>query len=349
MARSRGQAKVHRTGEVVQDRTPGGVLLGAAAVALVHDHEIEEVRAEQREQCGVRGGARERLVAGEVDLAAGVHAAAHPVQHIAAERRGEILQHRLPQQLVPVREVQDAVVAVRVEGRLVGAQLGHHLHRGERLARARRHEEEHATPAPGDRRQHAVDGHHLVVAGSEDVSGDGRATPVERFGEKVRAVVVEAVHGLVLGPRGRWRGEGLHPALGPEAEVVLDGLPAIRGVGEGNVELLGVAQGLLHPVCRGTIRTLRLDDGDRGSRCGLQYVVHGTGTEFARDGAEREDPLGAYRVLLDDLVRVPARCAQHGHHRVTAGVPLEGAGAVGRHVPNLADRLRQQRPHRHGP
>jgi hypothetical protein len=69
--RRSGHAKLRRGREVLEDPPPRGRDAGAAAVALVDDHEVEEVRRVVAEDAVVLIAAvGDRLVEGEVDLAA---------------------------------------------------------------------------------------------------------------------------------------------------------------------------------------------------------------------------------------------------------------------------------------
>ncbi len=120
-ARGCGQTKLDGTGEVIENCPPGRVLLGAATMALVHDDQVEEVGSEGGEQRLLVAAGRECLVGGEVDLSAGVDAAAHPAEQVGAEGGDEVLAHRLGQQLVAVGEIEHAVVALRPHGGLVGS------------------------------------------------------------------------------------------------------------------------------------------------------------------------------------------------------------------------------------
>ena len=68
LLRRRGQAELDGGLEVVEDLPPRAVLAGAAAVALVDDHQVEEVRAELLVDVLLFLGAADRLVEREVDL-----------------------------------------------------------------------------------------------------------------------------------------------------------------------------------------------------------------------------------------------------------------------------------------
>ena len=118
--------------EVVQNLTPGGILGGAAAMALIDDDQVEEVRRELAEQLLPLLGTSDGLVEPEVDLVRGIDPS------LLVERRGqvnlgavlafdglgacaelghrgaegpEVVDHRLIDEDVAVGEEQDAFLA----------------------------------------------------------------------------------------------------------------------------------------------------------------------------------------------------------------------------------------------
>ena len=70
-----GQADLRGGGEVLEDLAPGGVLGGAAAVALVDHDQVEEAGRELAEELLPLLRAGDRLVEAEIDLVGGVDAA----------------------------------------------------------------------------------------------------------------------------------------------------------------------------------------------------------------------------------------------------------------------------------
>ena len=71
-----GQADLCGAGEVFQHLAPGRVLGGAAAVAFVHDDQVEEVGRELAVDVLPFLGARDALVEGQVDFVGFVDLAA---------------------------------------------------------------------------------------------------------------------------------------------------------------------------------------------------------------------------------------------------------------------------------
>ena len=75
LLRRGGQADLRGAGEVVEDLAPGGILGGAAAVALVDDDQVEEAGRELPEELLALLRAGDRLVEAEIDLIGRVDAA----------------------------------------------------------------------------------------------------------------------------------------------------------------------------------------------------------------------------------------------------------------------------------
>ena len=174
-----GQADLGGGGEVFEDLAPGGILGGAAAVALVDDDEVEEAGRELAEELLALLRAGDRLIEAEVDLVGGVDAA------LLVERRGEfdfgavlaldglragaelrhggaegpeVVDHGLVDEDVAVGEEEDALLASGLP------QPPDDLEGGVGLAGAGGHDEQDAVLALGDGLDGGVDGVALVVA-----------------------------------------------------------------------------------------------------------------------------------------------------------------------------------------
>lgn len=279
-------------------------------MALVDDHEVEEVLGVVAEQGVDVAGDRHRLVAREVDLAARVDPALDPMDRVVAERRPEVLAHRLGQQHVEIGQEQNAKRPVRADGAVVGAQLRDDLHRGEGLPGAGGHEQQDPPAPRGDRLECTVHGDGLVPAGSDHVAVDVDALAVERLSDERGSVGVEPVPRLEGGPQLGRRGERVDVAFGACGQVVLDDAPPVGRVRDSDVELLGVAESLAHAVAGSEILPLRLHDGHRYAGDRLEDVVDAPVTEVLADPPGGEHALGPHPVLGVDLVGRPARGCQ---------------------------------------
>ncbi len=152
-----GQADLRGGGEVLQHLAPGGVVGGAAAMALVHDDQVEEVRRELLVDVLLFLGAGDGLVERKVDLKRLVGGAVGDLGHRLAERL-EVVGLGLIGEDVAVDEKQDALLGARLP------QPPDDLEGGVGLARAGGHHQQDAILAAGDGVDRAVDGDELVVA-----------------------------------------------------------------------------------------------------------------------------------------------------------------------------------------
>ena len=170
-----GEAELHGGREVVEDAAPVAFVVRAAAMALVDDDEVEEVRrilAEVGRRLAVlRRTAHERLEDGEEQAAVLRHLALladvlrlDPHQRVLGEGGEGVVG--LVGEDVAVGEEQDARAARRLAAQVPAAveQLPGDLKRDEGLARAGGEREQDALLVLGDGLQHALDGDVLIVA-----------------------------------------------------------------------------------------------------------------------------------------------------------------------------------------
>src|SRR5205085_905451 len=104
--RSRGHAKLIGRLEVVENLAPVALVVGTAAMALVHDDEVEEIARVFFVQAGTVRVLGDGLVDGEVHLAALVDLAALNLESRVAED-GEGLVLRIVYQHIAIGEEQD--------------------------------------------------------------------------------------------------------------------------------------------------------------------------------------------------------------------------------------------------
>ena len=161
--RSRRHAELGGGLEVFEDFAPVAVVARAASMTLVHDHEVEEVRAVLPIEARTVRVARDRLVGGEVHLAAQHGFALDLVPGVA--EGSELLVLRVVDEDVPVGQVEHArppVFAAAIPASLPEPPAD--LEGDEGLARARGQGQEDALLALQDRLDRAIDGDLLVVA-----------------------------------------------------------------------------------------------------------------------------------------------------------------------------------------
>ena len=173
-----GQAKLHRRGEIRQDVAPGALVVGPAAVALVDDDEVEEIRRivakvgrglpvlGRPAHEGLEDGEEQAGVLGHLALLADVlgldpH---HGVLGKGVER-GEIVV-RLGRQGVAIGQEQNARPARRLAAEVPAGleQLPRYLKGDRRLAGAGGQGQQDPVLASGNLLQHALDGDLLIEA-----------------------------------------------------------------------------------------------------------------------------------------------------------------------------------------
>ena len=142
-----GHAELHGRLEVLQDDPPGTLVTCAAAMAFVHDDEVEEVGGERPEQPHAPLVLGERLVDPEVHLPALDHLARLDLAPRIAEFREDAVLGLVDED-VAVREVEHSrppVLARPIPA--AGPELPADLERHRGLPRAGRHRHEQAAPA----------------------------------------------------------------------------------------------------------------------------------------------------------------------------------------------------------
>ena len=297
--RCRGQADLGGGGVILEDLAPRGILVGAPAVTLVHEDEIEEVRRKLLVDVLLLLGARDGLVEAEVNLERFVHGAVRDLGHRRAERF-EIVGLRLVSQDVAIHEEEDALFRPRLP------QAPDDLKRGVGLARAGGHDKQGALFTARDGVHGAVDGDGLVVVGNPAgavvvvmLPGDGLLLGGVALG---LAVALPEFVGRGELVEGDFAGHG---AAGDGA-IVLQKRIAVRAVGKGDVENLRVFERLLHPGADGVVVVLPLDDGEREVRPVIEQVVGLLGfTAFHGLAAHDDAALGEIRLLADLGHQIP--------------------------------------------
>ena len=316
-ARRRGHADLAGGLEPLQDLAPVAVSTGAAAMALVHDHQIEEVPRIFPVQAGAVLVACDGLIDGEVHVPALDRPAPGDLLARVAER-AEILGHGVVHQDVAVGQEQDLRLAM---GTLAvpasRPELPADLERDRGLAGAGAQRQQHTSPPPQHSLHRAVDRDLLVVA--------ERLLPVGPSGceQLLGGTIVGDPVGIPQpAPElvGLW--ELRHHALGASGVVALDDLGAVGGVGELEAEDLGVVLGLLQAIAGRPEAGLRFHHRDGKIWPIAQQVVRPLLPAAPSLATGKDNPTVRERALLVHGVRgrVPARGLQPGNDEFPAGI-----------------------------
>ena len=335
-----GQADLCGRGEVFQDFPPGRILGGAAAVAFVDHDQVEEAGREFTENLLVFLRPGDRLIEAEVDLVGRVDAALFvdgggqvlggPVGALdgfgvgreLGHRRTEgpeVVDHGLIDQHVAVGQEQDALFAARLP------QPPDDLEGGVGLAGSGGHDQQDAVAALGDGLDGGVDGVDLIVA--------------RRLAAAVVEIVLkndflglgrQALPGAIARPQVIWRRKGIggeRGFLGGGAGAVMEQeAVAVGGEYEGNVQRVGVVEGLLHAVADGMVVVLGFDQCDGQVGLVVEHVVGPLALAPADQLAAHDDAaLGEVNFLADLCHLVPACLAQGRGDELGADVALAQA------------------------
>ena len=257
-ARCGRQSELHRRVEVLHDAAPGALVIGAAAVALVDDDEVEEILGVLPEVRLVT--CHECLEDGEEDRTVG--------RHLTLLAYGS----RLDSQACVFRESVETSIGLVGQYVAVGEEehfrsgvcschipfglkeLPSYLEGDEGLSRTRGEGEQDALLAVCDGVEHVVDGNLLIVAHS------------------LLAILIEGLHAEFVAPvvglaelplpqrlRG---GEVVHLMLAAALWVAVNliDMVAVGRIGEADVERRGVVLGLSHALLVAHLVALGLDD-----------------------------------------------------------------------------------------
>ena len=321
-----GEADLRGGGEVVEDLAPGGILGGAAAVALVDDDQVEEAGRELAEELLALLRAGDGLVEAEIDLVGGVDAA------LLVERRGEfdlgavvaldglragaelrhrraegaeVVDHRLVDEDVAVGEEEDALLAAGLP------QPPDDLEGGVGLAGAGGHDEQDAVLALGDGLDGGVDG---VAPGSSAApcrcrrrsSPAGRSASASGVSPFQARYFAQSSSGDGKSSSARFAS---FSALVPVRSWKTKPSP-LEEKTKGMFERRGIVEGLLHAVADAVVVVLGLDEGDGDVGLVVEDVVGALGLAAGDELAADDDPaLGEADLLADLRHLIPARAS----------------------------------------
>ena len=313
---------MHRRTEIVQDLPPGALFVGAAAVALVDDHQVEKVGRILPIVGGhivfgvelVGFALRDGLVDGEEDVGVGRHPAAALFDLFAVDADDVFLQRvegveSLIGQDVSVGQEED----LGASGAAVAAPAGceepiDDLKGDVGLARTRRQGQQHPVPALGDRFEGLVHGVSLIVAGLH--------RPFEIVGLLEEALFGRGECGVLSLEKLLRRGKSLYPPPPAGSQVVFVDLTAVGGIDYIDSQFLRVVDGLLKPFEGVAVFGFGFDDGEIGVFID-QQIVHIVA--LPPRPADELAPVGEV-VLTDNVVFRPTACFETGIDQFGAGV-----------------------------
>ena len=258
LATRRGRhAQLHGGLKPVHQLAPLTLVVGAATVALVDNHEVKEIvrpllvvwritafrtAHDSLEDGKIQVTRRGQFAAQGTRAAGGTQAVGGDALHSVLVKLLKVVLG-LVRQDVAVSDEQDARLLRRATGVPVGlVQFPADLEGGVGLARARCHGEQDALFVVGDGIQHGVDGDFLIVA--------GLAAAATVQGTQVELVAPFVLLGVGHLPQFLRRGELIHKALGGRDDIVAIGvfhahvnlpdLVAVGGVSKADVQQLGI-------------------------------------------------------------------------------------------------------------
>ena len=315
-----GQADVGGVAEIVQDLPPGGIVGGAAPVAFVHHHQVEEIGGELTVDVALLLAAGHRLVEGEVDFIGLVDGAVGDFGHGRTERL-EVVGPGLVHQNVAVGQKENAPLCPGLP------QPPDDLESGVGLAGTSGHHQQNAVLPPGYGLDGAIDGVELVIAGTL-----AAGVHVVVLGDNLLGRVIQPLPGAVTLPKLIRRGEGvqgdflLHQTSGSGSVMKQKGI-SVAAEDKGNLQGIGIAQGLLHAIADSMVVVLGLDDGDGDVGFVVEDVVRplAFGCVPAGQLATHDDGSGGEGDLLTDLGLGPARTHHRRGDELGADVPFAQA------------------------
>ena len=242
-----GHADLGCRGEVFKDGAPGAVGLCGPAMALVHNHQVEEIGGEQLLVVGfVLIFARQLLIEGKIDLVGGY---GRWISRGVVDLVDGFLQGR---EILLDGGVNKEIAVGKIKNFLLGPafqQAVHDLEGSVCLARAGGHCQQKALLAPGDGRDGSVDSHTLVVAGRPGI-GAGVVWLLAGLDFSLAQTIPSICACLVSGDKFFLCGEGVHGNVSLHAcqKVELHKGITVGAVGKRHVQHLRVFLGLLQSV-----------------------------------------------------------------------------------------------------
>ena len=313
---SGGQADVGSRREIIQNLTPGGVHGGAAPVALVDHHQVEEVRRELLVDVLLVLAAGNGLVERQVNLVGRVNRSVGDLGHGLAEGL-EIIVLGLVYQNVAVGQEQDAFLLLGLP------QPPDYLEGGERLAGAGGHHQQNAVLPAGHSLYGAVDGDGLVIAGCA-----ATAVIVVGLFDRLPSVLLDAFVLAVELPEGFWGGEfvqaegGFCLAEEPGAVVEQEAV-TVAAEHEGSVQGIAVGQTLLHAIAQAVVVVFGFDDGNGHVLLVAEHIIRPAAFATGVQPATHDDAASGERDFFPDLgLYIPASSLKRWRDELGADVPF---------------------------
>ncbi|MNN23437.1 hypothetical protein D3C81_1368350 [compost metagenome] len=304
------------TGEVVENLAPGGVFGGAASVAFVDHHEVEEIAGKLLVDILLFFVAGHGLIQRQVDFVGLFDLPFGNLSHRLAEGL-EVVVLGLVDEDVAVGEEEDAFLLPRLP------QAPDDLEGRVGLAGAGGHDQQDAILPARHGLNGTVDGVHLVVARH----APGAVVVIRGFG-LLLAFAAEALPLTVALPQLLGAGELPQAQLGfllraGTTAIMEEKTVTVAGEHERQIQRLGITERLLHSSAEGMLVVLGFDNSQRQVGLVIQDVVCATRFAPAVQLATDDDAaLGKADFLTDLLVQIPASCGDGRRDVFAADVTL---------------------------
>jgi len=238
-----GHAQLVGRCEVLQDLAPVAFIAGAAAVALVHDDEVEEIRRIRLVKPGPALVFRNGLVDGEVHFTALVRLAVLDLPTGIAKGSEDLILGIVNQD-VAVGQVENPGTPVFAETVPAAIpKLPADLKCNHGLAGAGRHGQQHPSIPLKDGLHRSIDGDFLVIAWA--LAGEVVERAQQLFG---CSVIPNALRASQTAPKIVRRRKRIEFRLNSGQKVELDNAVTIGGVGKMEAKHQGIVLGLLKSV-----------------------------------------------------------------------------------------------------
>lgn len=310
------QADVGGRREVFQNPAPGRIYRGATAVALVDNHQVEEVRGELFVDVLLVLAAGDGLIERQVNLVGRVYCSVGDLGHGLAEGL-EIIVLGLVYQNVSVGQEQNAFLLLGLP------EPPDYLEGSEGFASAGSHDQQDAVLTAGYGLYRSVDGYGLVIPGRSPTS-----IIIVRLFDRLPGVLVDAFVLAVELPEGFRGGEFVQAqggfSLAKESGAVVEQEAiAVAAEDEGGIQGVAIGQCLLHTIAQAVVVVLGLNDGNGHVLLVAENVVRpATFATGVQPATHNDAPSGERDFFPHLAVHVPTCFCQSWVDELTADVSL---------------------------